>query len=127
MAIRVAALAEWLEGEVLGSETLLIDRAQSIAKAGAGSVTFFGATKSTGLQPIPGAAILVSRELRAQLSSLAKSGSAFILVDEPKEAFLRAAASFAPRRTLPEIGISADAFVSATAHVGRDTNIHPGG
>jgi UDP-3-O-[3-hydroxymyristoyl] glucosamine N-acyltransferase len=126
MAIRVAALAEWLEGEVLGNETLLIDRAQSLGKAGPGSVTFFSATRATGLQPIEGAAILVSRELRAQISSLAKSGCAFIFVDEPKEAFLRAAASFAPRRARPEIGISADAYVSATAHVGRDTNIHPG-
>ena len=49
MAIRVAALAEWLEGEVLGNETLLIDRAQSLGKAGPGSVAFFSATRATGL------------------------------------------------------------------------------
>ncbi len=126
MAITVAALAEWLEGQVLGNETLQIDRAQSLSKAGPGSVTFLASTKSAGLRPIDSAAMLVSRQLRAEASTLANGRCAFILVEDPKDAFLRVAARFAPRRSRPEIGISCDAFVSATARVGKETNIHPG-
>jgi UDP-3-O-[3-hydroxymyristoyl] glucosamine N-acyltransferase len=126
MAIRVAALAEWLDGQVLGNETLLIDRAHSLSKAGPGSIAFFAGVKSAGLKPIGGAVILLSSKLRADAASLTNTTSAFILVEDPKDAFLRVAAYFAPRRTRPEIGISSDAYVSATARVGKETNIHPG-
>jgi UDP-3-O-[3-hydroxymyristoyl] glucosamine N-acyltransferase len=126
MAIRVAALAEWLGGEVLGDETLLIHRARSLSKAGPGSVAFFAAPKATGLRPIESAAILVSRELRVEIARLADGGCAFIFVDDPKQAFLQVAANFAPKRARPEIGISTHAYVSATALIGKDTNIHPG-
>jgi UDP-3-O-[3-hydroxymyristoyl] glucosamine N-acyltransferase len=108
MAITVAELAAGLDGLVLGAETLQIDRARSLSKAGPGSITFFSGTKATGLSPIPEVAILVNRELRAEIAALAAGSGAFILVDNP------------------EIGISGDAFVSATAQIGRQTNIHPG-
>jgi UDP-3-O-[3-hydroxymyristoyl] glucosamine N-acyltransferase len=126
MALRVAALAEWLKGQVLGNETLLIDRAQSLSKAGAGSVAFFVGTKSTGLKAISGGAVLVARQLSAEATGLVNGNSAFILVDDPKDAFVQVAAHFAPKRARPEIGISCDAFVSATARIGKETNIHPG-
>ncbi|HXY36441.1 MAG TPA: UDP-3-O-(3-hydroxymyristoyl)glucosamine N-acyltransferase [Planctomycetaceae bacterium] len=126
MAIRVAALAEWLGGQALGNETLLIDRAQSLSKAGHGSVAFFAGGKPTGLKPVSGAVILVARLLQAQAAALASPHSAFIVVDDPKQAFVRVAAHFAPRRLRPEIGISCHAYVSATARIGKETNIHPG-
>ena len=65
MAITVAALAEWLDGHVLGDETLLIDRARSLSKAGPGSIAFFAGTKVAGLKPVEAAAILIARELDA--------------------------------------------------------------
>jgi UDP-3-O-[3-hydroxymyristoyl] glucosamine N-acyltransferase len=126
MAIRVAALAEWLNGHALGNETLLIDRVQSLAKAGPGSVAFFAGPKPTGLKPVSGAVLLVARQMQAPAAALANTTCAFIVVDDPKEAFIRVATHFAPRRTRPEIGISSDAYVSATARVGKETNIHPG-
>jgi UDP-3-O-[3-hydroxymyristoyl] glucosamine N-acyltransferase len=125
MAITVAALAAWLDGHALGNETLLIERAKSLSKAGPGSITFFTGNKAAGLKPIDGAAILVARELGAELSPITNGNCAFILVEDPKGAFIRVAARFAPRRARPEIGISCDAFVSATARVGQQTNIHP--
>ena len=63
MAITVAALAEWLDGQVLGNEMLMIDRAHSLSKAGPGSISFFAGTKVAGLKPVEGAAILIAREL----------------------------------------------------------------
>jgi len=126
MAITVAALAAWLDGEVLGNESLAIERAQSLSKAKPGSISFFVGKRAAGLKPIAGAAVLVSRVFRAEVEQFADDSSAFILVGDPKDAFLRVAVRFAPRRTRPEIGISTHAFVSATALVGRDTNIHPG-
>jgi UDP-3-O-[3-hydroxymyristoyl] glucosamine N-acyltransferase len=126
MALRVAALAEWLNGQALGNETLLIDRAQSLTKAGPGSVAFFAGPKPAGLKPVSGAALLIARPLQAPAAALANISCAFIVVDDPKEAFIRAATHFAPRRPRPEIGISPDAYVSATARVGKETNIHPG-
>ena len=49
-----------------------------------------------------------------------------MVVKNPKDALIRVAGRFAPRRARPEIGISCHAYVSATARVGKDTNIHPG-
>ncbi len=126
MAITVAALAEWLDGQVLGNETLLIDRASSLSKAGSGSIAFFAGTKVAGLKPVEGAAILIAQEISGPAVPLAHAGCAFIAVKHPKEALIRVAGRFAPRRARPEIGISCHAYVSATARVGKDTNIHPG-
>ncbi|HET6323468.1 MAG TPA: UDP-3-O-(3-hydroxymyristoyl)glucosamine N-acyltransferase [Planctomycetaceae bacterium] len=126
MAITVAALAEWLDGQVLGNETLLIDRAQSLSKAGSGSIAFFAGTKVAGLKPVEGAAILIAQELSGLAAPLANERCAFIVVKHPKEALIRVAGRFTPRRARPEIGISCHAYVSATARVGKETNIHPG-
>jgi UDP-3-O-[3-hydroxymyristoyl] glucosamine N-acyltransferase len=126
MVIPVAALAEWLGGHVVGDATLPIDRVQSLSKAGPGSVTFFSGTKASDLKPIEAAAILVARELRVEASGFTNGNCALILVDSPKDAFIRVASRFATPRTRPEIGISCHAFVSATARVGKQTNIHPG-
>jgi UDP-3-O-[3-hydroxymyristoyl] glucosamine N-acyltransferase len=126
MAITVGALAEWLGGQVLGSDTLLIDRAQSLSKAGPGSIAFFAGTKSTGLKSIDGGAVLVARQLSAAAAALANAGCAFLVVDDPKHALVQVAERFAHRRARPEIGISCDAYISATARVGKETNIHPG-
>jgi UDP-3-O-[3-hydroxymyristoyl] glucosamine N-acyltransferase len=126
MAIRVAALGEWLDGRVLGDETLLIDRARSLSKAGPGSIAFFRGTKVAGLEPVAGAAILIARELETEAARLVRAHCAFLVVKNPKDALIRVAGHFAPRRARPEIGISCDAYVSATARVGKGTNIHPG-
>jgi UDP-3-O-[3-hydroxymyristoyl] glucosamine N-acyltransferase len=126
MAITVAALAEWLDGQVLGNEMLMIDRAQSLSKAGPGSISFFAGTKVAGLKPVEGAAILIARELSVIAAPLVDSRCALVVVKDPKDALIRVAGRFAPRKSRTEIGISCHAYVSATARVGKETNIHPG-
>jgi UDP-3-O-[3-hydroxymyristoyl] glucosamine N-acyltransferase len=126
MSMTVEALADWLGGEVIGDRTLVIEKAQSLAKAGPQSVTFFAGDRNPiQLKGSTAGAILVLHKLRSALKG-AGYAPAFILVDDPKDAFLEVAGRFAPRRRRPEIGISPDAYVSATAQIGKNTNIHPG-
>lgn len=126
MSMTVEALADWLGGEVIGDRTRVIEKAQSLSKAGPQSVTFFlGDRNPIQLKGSPAAAILVDSKLREALKDAGYS-PAFILVDDPKDAFLEVAACFAPRRARPQVGISTDAYVSATAQIGKNTNIHPG-
>jgi UDP-3-O-[3-hydroxymyristoyl] glucosamine N-acyltransferase len=126
MSMTVAALAAWLDGEVVGDGSRLVERAQSLTKAGPRSLTFLTGEKSAiKTKGCEAAAVLVGRELRQELVP-STGGATFIVVADPKEAFLKVCARFAPPSARPEIGISADAFVSATAQVGANTNIYPG-
>ena len=126
MSMTVGALAEWLDGEVIGDRALVVDKAQSLTKDGPRSVAFFvGDRNHIQLKGSHATAILVDCKLREALK-VAGSPSAFILVDDPKAAFLEVARRFATPRARPQIGISTDAYVSATAQIGKNTNIHPG-
>ncbi len=126
MSMTVRTLADWLEGEVLGDATRVIEKAQSLAKAGPAAIAFFlGDRNPIQLKGCQAGAVLVVPRLRDALAS-AEYGPAFILVDDPKQAFIEVAGRFAPRRARPEIGISVDAYVSATAQIGKNTNVHPG-
>jgi UDP-3-O-[3-hydroxymyristoyl] glucosamine N-acyltransferase len=125
MSMTVEALAEWLGGEVIGDATRIVERVQSLSKAGPQSITFFvGDRNPIQLKGSTAAAILVDRKLQGALKT-AGYPSTFILVDDPKDAFLAVAEHFAPRNVRPPVGISPDAYVSATAQIGRGTNIFP--
>ena len=98
MSMTVGALAEWLGGEIIGDQTLVVEKAQSLAKAGPHSVTFFvGDRNHIQLKGAHATAILVDCKLRDALK-VAGYPSAFILVDDPKDAFLEVAARFATPR-----------------------------
>jgi len=126
MSMTVEALADWLGGEVIGDRTIVVEKVQSLSKAGPQSITFFiGDRNHIQLKGSEAAAVLVDCKLRAALK-VAGYSPAFILVEDPKNAFLEVAAHFAPPRARPPIGISTDAYVNATAQVGKGTNIHPG-
>jgi len=126
MSMTVEALADWLGGEVIGDRTLVVEKVQSLSKAGPQSITFFvGDRNHIQLKGSEAAAVLVDCKLRDALK-VAGYSPAFILVENPKSAFLEVAAHFAPPRARPPIGISTDAYVNATAQVGKGTNIHPG-
>lgn len=126
MSMTVEALADWLGGEVIGDSTRVVEKVQSLSKAGPQSITFFvGDRNPIQLKGAAAAAILVDRKLQTALKT-AGFPSTFILVDDPKDAFLAVAEHFAPPRVRPPVGISPDAYVSATAQIGRNTNIFPG-
>ncbi len=126
MSMTVAALAAWLQGDVIGDQSAVVDEAHSLAKAGPKSIAFFSGDRNPAeLKACNAAAILVARDFRDGLSSLS-CRSTLIVVDDPKSAFLKVVGRFAPRRPRPDLGISPDAFVSATAQIGPNTNIHPG-
>jgi len=126
MPTTVQALAAWLGGEVFGDGTRLIEKAQGLSKAGPQSITFFANDRN--LIPLKGStagAVLISGRLRNEVAAFAYV-PAFILVEDPKDAFVKVVARLAPRRTRAEIGTSPQAFVAATAQIGVHTNIHPG-
>src|SRR5579862_5364270 len=115
MPMTVQALAAWLGGEVFGEGTRLIEKAQGLSKAGPHSITFFANDRN--LIPLKGStagAVLISGQLRNEVAAFAYA-PAFILVEDPKDAFVRVVARLAPRRTRAEIGTSPQAFVSPTA------------
>ena len=68
MSMTVGALAEWLDGEIIGDRTLVVEKAQSLAKAGPRSVTFFvGDRNHIQLKGSHATAILVDCKLRDAL------------------------------------------------------------
>jgi UDP-3-O-[3-hydroxymyristoyl] glucosamine N-acyltransferase len=126
MSFTVEAIAAWFSAEVVGDGARIIDKAQSLSKAGRRSVAFFSAERGgPGLVGSAAGAVFVGRQIASGLTADSDQ-PALILVDDPKRAFLEVAGRLHPRRSRPVVGISPQAFVGATARVGTETNVHPG-
>lgn len=68
MSMTVEALADWLSGEVIGDPTLVVEKVQSLSKAGPQSITFFVGDRShIQLKGSAATAILVDRKLQKVL------------------------------------------------------------
>ncbi len=120
MSIRLAELAELVEGSLNGDGQLPISGAASLKDAGPGFITF--ADREQMLAQLEGsdvAAVIVPRDV-------VPDKTPYIAVDDPRSAFTDIVHRFRPPRTRRRTGVSPAADVSPTATIAEDVDIHPG-
>lgn len=124
MAVTVGQLADGLGAEIRGNADLVIVAAQPIDAAGPQDITFVAdkANVQKLRESRAGAALIspcLSDSLNAERTTL-------ILVEDAHSAFVEILSKLRPRRPRSKVGVSPQAHVSATARIGRGTNIFPG-
>ena len=122
MAVTLAALAEMVNGQVVGDGSVRILGAATLADAGPGDITLVDKNeKAEQLKATAAQAAVIPRSF----SSNALTMSA-IQVDDIHQAFTAIVSYFRPARPARRIGVSPAAFVSPSARLGRDVDVHPG-
>lgn len=120
MAFSLAELAELVGGCVAGDGQLPISGAATLSAARAGDITLLDSSeKLTRLANCGAAAVVAPHSLEQDLLPA-------IRVDDVRAAFAKIVCQFRPRREMPRTGISPQAFVSPSAAIGADVDIHPG-
>jgi UDP-3-O-[3-hydroxymyristoyl] glucosamine N-acyltransferase len=120
MTNSLAELAALVGGEVSGDGQLTIHGAATLSAARTGDITLVdSAEKLPRLANSVASAVVVSK-------SLAYEGLPAIRVDDVHAAFAKIVCKFRPQRVARRTGISPRAFVSPTAKIGADVEIHPG-
>lgn len=131
MSISAGEIAEFVSGRQCVALTsdqadLAIVDGQSLENAGPQHVTFLESEAYfSRLSSCDAAAILTTPKLSARICEEHKF-AVVVEVDDPQGAFLKLLMHFRPPRTRAEVGVSSLAYVSPTASIGDDTNIHPG-
>lgn len=126
MEISIGELARRVGGIVHGDATVLIESAQSIAKAGPRDITF--GVNELNLRLLakaqPGAIFVGPQCLDHALQNYPERN--WIVVPDPLGAFIDVLQLTRPQRGRSEIGISPLAVIAASAVIGPDCNIYPG-
>jgi UDP-3-O-[3-hydroxymyristoyl] glucosamine N-acyltransferase len=119
-------LASSLNAEVRGNSECFIQDAQAIEKASEEDITFAGdEIKLRKLPDCRAGAVIVCRDHIDSLPELPPE-MAVVVVEDAATAFIEVLTILRPQRPRPVIGVSAQAFVSPSAQVGEETNIHAG-
>jgi UDP-3-O-[3-hydroxymyristoyl] glucosamine N-acyltransferase len=119
-------LASSLNADIRGNPECLIDDAQAIEKAGEHDVTFAGdAINLRKLTDCRAGAVIVGRKHVDRLPEL-PSEMALLVVENAATAFIEVLTILRPQRPRPSIGTSVQAFVSPSALIGEQTNVHAG-
>jgi len=125
MAVTVAALAEMLNGTILGNAEANITGAQSLEKAQPGEITFVADEGYLKQLTKSSAGALIAPGTLAETFTDDLPSEAVILVEDPQAAFLQVLEMLRPRRPRPQIGLSRGATISPSARIDAQTNIHP--
>ena len=120
MQVTLAELAAMVDGELLGDGSVVIHGAAPLCSAGPGQITMADDTvdRHCSLSTSRAAAAVV-------LPSVAVNGMPAIRVDDVHLAFARIVSHFHPAHAPTRIGISPLAFVSPTARIEADVDVHP--
>lgn len=121
-----AELAILVGGELRGNGELVLLGAQALDKAGPQEITFASDEKHIRkLDASVAGAVLVPRQLVSAIPRNARPET-FILVEDPRAAFLQVLTAMRPQRAHRPSSVTAGAVISATAKIGTNTAIHPG-
>jgi len=120
MHATLAELAVLVDGELTGDGDLVIQGAAPLADAAPGQITLVdeGAERDRNLLSSRASAVLAPR-------SFTHNGLPTIQVDDVHSAFVAIINHFQPPRTHKRIGVSPLAFVSATAKLAENVDVHP--
>ncbi|MGH7130041.1 MAG: UDP-3-O-(3-hydroxymyristoyl)glucosamine N-acyltransferase, partial [Planctomycetaceae bacterium] len=126
MAVALETLVAALGAEIVGDRRLAVEGAGAVDQAGPSDVTFvIDERHFKKLAHSRAGAAILSRALAERIPQEARP-AALVLVEDPQAAFLKVLERLRPPRPRPALGISAAAFVSPSARIGKNTNIHPG-
>jgi len=118
MKKKLRELAEWVGGTVIGDGEIEISGVASIEEAGAGEITFIANPKYLPkLGETNASAIIVSAQV-------AQASKPLLRVTNPYLAFAKIVGLFSYKPYQPK-GIDSHAWVSPTAHLGKDVTIYP--
>ncbi|MHB8902851.1 MAG: UDP-3-O-(3-hydroxymyristoyl)glucosamine N-acyltransferase, partial [Thermoguttaceae bacterium] len=119
MEATLAQLAELVGGELHGDGNLAIRGAAPLRDAETGHITMLDrADREACLKNCRASAVLAPPEM-------VPNGRPVIRVADVHRAFARIVAYFRPRRSSAQRGISSDCFISPTATLGQDVDVHP--
>jgi UDP-3-O-[3-hydroxymyristoyl] glucosamine N-acyltransferase len=120
MQLSLSDLANLVDGQVAGDGHTPITGAATLADVVKGDITFID-----GADKLPQ---LISSAASAAVVPLGVDAGDLPVIHarDVYGAFARIVAQFRPRRARPRIGISTRAFVSPTARLAADVDVHPG-
>ncbi len=114
-----------LRGRLCGEASATIESVETLELANPRQLSFVGDVKQLSRLRRCAAGIVIvpdsAQELLAEFSD-----RSLILVPDPESAFLLVAEVLHPRRPRLMLGVSDQAFVSDSARIGANTNVHPG-
>lgn len=120
-----ADLAAKVGGELVGPADVVIDGLDTVADAGASTLTFVGdLAHARALGASRAGAAVVTRNLAKELATDARR--AIILVDDADRAMIVALELFARPETLPAKGVHPTAVIEPGARLGAEVRIGPG-
>ena len=119
MQATLAELATLVNGNLIGDGDLVIGGAAPLRDAAPGEITLIdGVEKSQSLALCRASAVVAPR-------SFTPVGVPAIQVDNIHEAFSRIVNRFRPPRTEPRVGVSPLAYVSRSAKLAANVDVHP--
>ncbi len=116
--MKLTALASLVHGEIIGDQDIDIRGVSGILEAQEGDITFLSSKKYVKDLPQCKASCLIVKE------PLKESGITQLKVSNPYLAYAKLLEYFYVKPQKP-IGISKQAFVSDTAHLGKDVSVFP--
>jgi UDP-3-O-[3-hydroxymyristoyl] glucosamine N-acyltransferase len=122
MPTTLAALAQLVDGEVVGDATVEIGGAATLLDAQAGDITLVDKNdKAERLAATSAKAAVVPRSFPTEALTMPA-----IVVDDVHRAFTTIVMQFRPPRPGRRVGISPAATISPTARLGDDVDVHAG-
>lgn len=120
MIITLREIADLIGGRLTGDGNLPITGAETIRDVHPGEITLADKPKlAIALAACSASAAIVPE-------SFTPTGMPYITVADVHRSFAKVVAFFRPPRKQRNIGVSPQAYVSPTAKIGLDVNIHPG-
>jgi UDP-3-O-[3-hydroxymyristoyl] glucosamine N-acyltransferase len=116
-SLSIKEIAQHVGGTIVGDESVLIESASTLDKAGAGQITFLSNPKyAPQVKTTAAAAIMVSKEVETDACQ--------IITDDPYYAFMQAVVLLHGHRQHPQTGLSDQASIAKSATIGDGCNIH---
>ncbi len=122
MKLSIIKIAEIIDAQIIGDETLIIDNVSSFEGAEINSLTF--ATDPKFLKKLDhskSGAVIIPKDY--DISSNGKIESVLLKTENPKNKFFKILTLFNPEKEFEKI-ISADAHIGANAKIGRNVSIY---
>ena len=125
MSTTLEQLAEKVGGTVLGDGLVVISDVASLPNSGRGQISYLASRKELkSLKNTKPAALFTTQSL-ADAAIEQDCRCSFVIVDDPQAAFIEAMLTFRPLPQRSTIGVSQQAIVSPTAHIGENCNVFP--